>query len=55
MMMQYHGSPVESGSVARPKGLLGALDEVEVCHPLVLLLLLPNSAVRIFEISNRIE
>ena len=31
MLMQYDGSSAESNSVSRPKGLLGALDQVEVC------------------------
>jgi len=29
--MQYDGSSAESASVSRPRGLLGALDQVEVC------------------------
>ena len=30
MLMQYDGLSAESASVSRPKGLLGALDQVEV-------------------------
>jgi len=31
MLMQYDGSSAESASVSRPKGLISALDQVEVC------------------------
>ena len=29
--MKYDGSSVQSASVSRPKGLLGALDQLDVC------------------------